>query len=770
MHWIDWLIMLVPFTVVIWMAIYSRKYVRGVADFLAAGRVAGRYVIAVGDVSAMLSVITIVAIVEAKYQCGYAMSFWEKIMLPISTIMSLSGYCVYRYRATRALSIGQFLEMRYSRSFRVVAATIRTIAEMLTNAIGPAIAANFFIYFLGLPHKINICGINLPTFVLLTFILLAVALVVVWPGGRISLIITDCFQSLMSYPVFLVLVGYVFLKFNWHSDIAPVLADRVKGESYINPYDVSQLRDFNIFALVVTVFNNILNRASWIGNDSTSAGRTPHEQKMAGVLGTWRGGLSHMMNMALALLVICCMTGTRFSKEARIIRTELAGKVLEEVVEDTVIRQKITDSINRIPEQKHRIGIDEPLSRKKNLDTPYLETAHNELKKNYAELAARGLEGEAKEIAERDAVSQANFKFQKFNSLYHQMMMPIALRNVFPTGVIGVFALLMIMLLVSTDDSRIFNAASTIVQDMILPFFKQNLSYKKHIMLIRCASVGVAAFFFIVAIFFTQLDYINMFITIMCSLWLGGAGPIMVFGLYSRFGNTVGAYCSLIFGSGLSLLGLICQRNWADKIYPWLVENKFDGAVGAFLENVSAPMNPIVVWKMSDVKFPINSYEISMIAMLAGVIAYVAGSLITYRKPYNLDKLLHRGVYADEKTVSAKQSWSIQNIFKRLVGITPEYTLGDRVIAWSVFIYNIFYKLILAFVVIVIWNKISPWTVEMWSIYFMVVMLIIPGIAGAVTTVWFMIGGIIHLRQLFRDLARRINDPLDNGQVREDGK
>ncbi|MBO5899755.1 MAG: sodium:panthothenate symporter, partial [Lentisphaeria bacterium] len=213
------------------MAIYSRKYVRGVADFLAAGRVAGRYVIAVGDVSAMLSVITIVALVEAKYQCGYAMSFWETIMLPISTIMSLSGFCVYRYRATRALSIGQFLEMRYSKSFRVVAATIRTIAEMLTNAIGPAIASNFFIYFLGLPHRIHICGINLPTFVLLTFILLCIALVVVWPGGRLSLIITDCFQSLMSYPVFLIIVLYVFLNLNWSVDILPVLSDRVAGES-----------------------------------------------------------------------------------------------------------------------------------------------------------------------------------------------------------------------------------------------------------------------------------------------------------------------------------------------------------------------------------------------------------------------------------------------------------------------------------------------------------------------------------------------------------
>ena len=765
MHYIDYLIMIVPFLVVLGVAIYSGKFVRGVADFLAAGRVAGRYVIAVGDVSAMLSVITIVAIVEAKYQCGYAMSFWEKITLPISTIMSLSGYCVYRYRATRALSIGQFLEMRYSRSFRVVAATIRTIAEMLTNAIGPAIAANFFIYFLGLPHKIHVCGINLPTFVLFTFILLVIALVVVWPGGRISLIITDCFQSLMSYPVFLIIVGYVFINLNWHTDIAPVMADRIKGESYLNPYDVSQLRDFNIFALIVSIVNGILNRASWIGNDATSAGRTPHEQKMAGVLGTWRGGLSHMMNMALALLLICCMTSAAFSGKARSIRTQLSHKVLEEVVDDPVIYNKITASIDQIPEQKHRIGIDAPLSRKKNLDTIYLSTTHTQLKSNFVAKATNGLEGKKLQDATLEATAQANHKFQKFRSLYHQMMMPVALRNIFPIGIMGIFGLLMIMLLISTDDSRIFNAASTIVQDMVLPFFKKAPSPRNHILIIRLASVAVAIFFLFVAIFFTQLDYINMFITIMCSLWLGGAGPIMVFGLYSRFGNTVGAYCSLIFGSGLSLLGLICQRNWADKIHPWLVSNNLDKAVGEFLETVSSPLNPIVVWKMDAVKFPINSYEISLIAMLSGIIAYVAGSLLTYRKPYDLDKLLHRGKYAEGNQAPVQNSWSPQSIFRRLIGITSEYSRGDRIIAWSVFIYNIFYKLILAFIVVVIWNAISPWPVEWWSIYFMVVMLIIPGIAGAITTVWFMAGGIIHLRQLFRDLAKRVDNPLDNGQV-----
>ena len=55
------------------------------------------------------------------------------------------------------------------------------------------------------------------------------------------------------------------------------MADRVSGESFLNPYDLSSLRDFNLFALIVTLMTQVLNQASWLGAGSSTAGRTPHE-------------------------------------------------------------------------------------------------------------------------------------------------------------------------------------------------------------------------------------------------------------------------------------------------------------------------------------------------------------------------------------------------------------------------------------------------------------------------------------------------------------
>ncbi|MBC8041798.1 MAG: sodium:panthothenate symporter [Opitutaceae bacterium] len=743
MHWIDWLIVIIPVVLILWLAVYSRRYVRGVVDYLAAGRVAGRYVISVGDIASGLSIVTLVALVEAKYQVGYALSFWEYLVFPVGIIMGLTGYCTYRFRETKSLSIGQFLEMRYSRPFRICAASLRTLSEMMANAIGPAIAANFFIYFLDLPHKIMVLGVPVPCFAIVVGIVLAMCIIVMWPGGRISLLITDCFQGLICYPIFVVIAGYVMLHFSWGKEIAPVMLDRAPGENFLNPFDIDQLRDFNLFALAVAIFGSVLNRASWIGNDTSNCGRTPHEQKMAGILGSWRVGFSGLMCLLIAVTIITVMTHRKHAEEAHGIRRQLSEKVTAETVTAPATRAALDARIAALPVHHHDIGMDAPLSRAQNIDTPYLTVARETLGVN----------------------SEGNLEFQKYRTLYHQMMLPVALRNMLPVGLMGLFCLLMVMLMLSTDDSRIFNASSTIVQDIIQPLRKTPLNPQQHLLLLRWGGVGVSVFFFICSLLFVHLDYILMFITIMTAVWLGGAGPVMVFGLYSRFGTTTGAFCSLIFGSGFSLGGLILQRNWAQTVYPFLEARGWSQPLGNFLASVSSPFNPYIVWQMDAVKFPINSKELYFMSMLSGIAAYVIGSLLTYRQPYNLDRLLHRGDYSIDGVKPIKTAWTWRNTVGKLIGITPEYTRGDRLIAWSVFGYAFVYKLGFCFLFVLIWNLFSPWPLEWWSTYFFITSLVVTALIGVVSTVWFMIGGILDTRRLFRDLEKRVDNPLDDGRV-----
>lgn len=738
-----WSIVIIPVVLVLAMAIYSRKYIRGVADYLAAGRVAGRYVLSVSGLESALGVISLVAAIEVNYQTGFALSFWNNVLLPLGAVFALTGYCTYRFRETKALSLGQFLEMRYNRSFRIFASTLRTFSEVLANMICPAVAARFFIYLLGIPHCIDIFGLQIPTFALVMILTISLALIVIWSGGMIALIITDCIQGLMSYPIFVIFTIFVLTSFSWSKEIAPVMMDRIPGENFLNPYDIQSLRDFNLFALIVTIFSRVLNRACWFGGGTDSAGRTPHEQKMAGILSTWRTGFGYIMCVLIAVAIITTMNHAHFAGKAKAIRTELSDRVANEIIETPDLREKLMDKINLLPEQRHRIGIDPPLSRKNNLDTPYLNTAKDLLNEN----------------------SNGNAKFQEFRTLFHQMMLPVTMRKILPPFLLALFCLLMVMLMLSTDDSRMFSSALTIIQDIIMPFRKTPLTPSQHILWVRICSLFVGIIFFLGSFFLSQLDYINLFCVIMTSIWLGGAGPVMVFGLYSRFGTTVGAFASLVTGSLISVGGILFQRNWPDYIYPWLAERQMVESLDRILTTVSAPFAPYIVWHMDPVKFPVNSQEIFFIAMVLSIAAYIIGSLLSYRKPFNLDRMLHRGKYSIDDEKHIKSAWNWKNVYNKLIGITPDYTLGDKVIAWASLLYTFVYGFLIMFCATFIFNMISPRSLEWWSGYFLITSLIVPGIVAAISTVWFFIGGIVDLRKLFINLAARKDNPLDDGRV-----
>ncbi len=789
---IDWIIMVVPFAAVLGIAIYAKRYARDAVDFLAAGRVAGRYVISVGDVAASLSVITIVANCEQTYRAGSAMGFWNILAMPLGMLLSLSGYCVYRWRATRALSFGQFLEMRYNRTFRVFCAVLRNLTEMVANAIGPAIAANFFVYFLGLPHSITVFGHAVPTFALIVGFCLVFAMLAVWPAGRISLLVTDTVQGMLSYPIFALVAAWIFFKFDWAGTMEPVMTNRVSGESFLNPFDIDRLRDFNLFALGVSLMGTLLQRASWFGNDTSNAGRTPHEQKMAGVLGSWRNGYAYTMIGLVTLLVITVMNHERYvlpgehgAFSSHGTRVALVGKVAAETVPDPTVRDRIAAALEALPPRLQ----EEPLSQLSNNDTPYIDAARRIINDNVPDAlrdeAAAVAAGERAPSPELAAVQGANAKqAQKVRTLYGQMMLPVVLRQILPVGIVGLFGLLMLMLLVSTDDSRIFNAAATWVQDVVLPFRKTPPDSRRHIALLRWSSFAVAVFFFVVAVFFSQLDYINLFTQILCAVWLGGGGTVMVFGLYTRFGNVVGAWCSIIFGSGFSLVGLVTQRVWASHVVPWLSLHGWTEGVFRFFADLSRPLNPWVDWsfgfnsgestleqalQLFREKLFINSTEIYGLSMVLSVAAYCLGSWIALKcgrcQKFNLDALLHRGENASVKAKDRGVAAFATRTLQRLVGIDDEYTRGDKIIAWTSFLYIIVWRIGFATLGVLLWNMANPLPAAWWGDYYYVMTLCIPMVLGMVCTIWFIWGGVRDLIRLFHDLGARVRDASDNGYV-----
>jgi Na+/proline symporter len=784
-HWIDWAIVVVPLVVITWVALRAHKYVRGVADFLTAGRVAGRYVLCVSGGEAAYGLISLVAVYESYYASGFAYGFWGAVSAPISIVIGLTGFCVYRFRETRAMTVGQFLEIRYSRSFRVFAGILQSISGIINYALFPAVGARFLVYFCGLPVYIDIFGWYFPTFALLMLLNLSLAVLVATKGGQITIMVTNCVQGLLSYPVYVVIVGYVLWHFSWFQDMAPVLLDRAPGKSLINPFDITELRDFNLFYVLVGILGTIINRLGWSGNQGYSvSARNAHEQKMAGVLGSWRGGFESMMYLLLAVVAMAYLNSDKFQggdKGAVAVRTELAVKAVNDVAESqelAPVRQEVINYLNTgtiTPTMQGMLDKTAALKAKEEADRDRLRYSA-EKKKEAAvtsDAETRQLAREARVQNARDAIQSVDpSAAQTFNTIFGQMRVPMALRYILPMGITGLFLAILIFHMVSVDMSYLLSWGSILVQDIVLPLRSKPFTPTEQLRLLRYIIAAIAVFAFFFSYFFGQVDYVLMFFAITGAIWLGGSGPCITLGLYWKRGSTAAAWAALISGSSLAVAGILLQKFWVGGIYPWLFANGYVDSVAYWLQWASSPFEPLVTWRMSSEKFPINSQEVFAISMIVSLGLYVAISLVTSRggRAFNMDRMLHRGIYQrevvhHEAAKTEEKRWTPRWLVTQLIGIDDQYTRGDRWLAWSVFIYSFGWGFVISFVGVVIWNLIDPWGNAGWSNWFYLNNFLIAGAIGVVSTVWFTIGGTMDLRRLFVDLAAKEANVLDDGRV-----
>ena len=750
MNWVDWIFVVIPLILVTWAALKSQKYVKGVADFLSAGRVAGRYVVSVASGEAGLGLISVVAILEMYYKSGFAISFWSSLTAPVGLVLGLVGFCTYRFRETKAMTMGQYFEIRYSKSLRVVAGIIQSVSGIVNYAIFPAVGARFMIYFLDLPAYLYIGSLPISMMAVCMFCFLGLALLIACMGGQVTIMVTDCVQGLLSYPMYVIIVGYIFYRFSWSDEMLPALQARAPGESFLNPYDCENLRDFNVFYTMCGIIGMFTNRMSWGGTSGyNGAAKSAHEAKMGALLGTWRGGLGSMIWVLLAVATFTFLNHKDFAKEARGIRYQLANKTLDDVANGAQFKEakaRLKEQYKAIPERTQFSASykDHKEWEAENTD-PYKKVTRAELEK---------IEG-GKKVA------------QTFDTIYGQMLLPLAVREMLPPyGITGIFCALMIFLMISTDTTYMHSWGTIVVQDFVVPLKKKPFATPKdQIIALRWSIAGVCAFAFFFSLFFAQIDYILMFFAITGAIW-SGAGVVITGGLYWKKGTTAGAFAALLSAAFIALVGIAVQQTWAEYIYPWLEDTGRVESWKAAFFNASKPFHPWVEWNMTKEKFPINSTEIGFIGQLVSMILYVVVSLLTCRKDFNMDRMLHRGIYSEEGKKVEKEPFNFAKFFnKNILGIDNQYTKGDKVLAWSVFLYSLVYGFLAMFAAVVIWNFFSKWNANYWGTYFLIKNFIVVGAIGVITTVWFTIGGARDLFRLYRDLDAKEADELDDGRV-----
>ena len=133
--------------------------------------------------------------------------------------------------------------------------------------------------------------------------------------------------------------------------------------------------------------------------------------------------------------------------------------------------------------------------------------------------------------------------------------MPILLSQVLPAGILGLVIAGMLAAFMSTHDSYLLCWSTIITNDIISPLSKEKLSSDRKIYLSRIVILLLGVYILYWGLFYEGSDDIWDYLAITGSVYFSGAISLIVFGVYSKFANSYGAYASLFCGL-ISLLGL----------------------------------------------------------------------------------------------------------------------------------------------------------------------------------------------------------------------
>jgi len=335
MSWIDWLITVGFLGFVAAWAVYVRRFTKSVADFLAAGRFAGRYMLTVAEGAAGLGAISVIAAFEQHYVAGLCPLWWNWLFTAVQIGVALSGWIIYRFRQTRAMTMAQFFEIRYSRKFRIYTGIIAYISGVLNFAIFPAVGTRFFIYYCELPATFDVFGLTISTYAVTMAILIGVSVLFTF-GGMAAVMVTDFIQGLFTYIVLTVIIIFLISNIGWER-ISEMMLISPGGASLVNPYDTGKVKDFNIWFFLIATFATIYAYKSWQGQQGYNcAAKTPHEARMGGILATWR---NQFLMVLVPMLAIFAYTFLHHADYA--VRAETITNCLAEIPNSQIREQMI---------------------------------------------------------------------------------------------------------------------------------------------------------------------------------------------------------------------------------------------------------------------------------------------------------------------------------------------------------------------------------------------------------------------------------------------
>ena len=218
---IDWSIFAVGFLFFLAWAIYLNTKCHSVADFLVSGRKVRMWLGMGAGIGGEIGLITIAAMCEQGFRNGFSF-IWINLlsMLIVVPLFGVYGFGIERFRATKAMSVPEYIEMRYSRNLRIVTGFTNCLAGVIQMCVFPIGGAIFVRRLLHAPAVTPIVGFNIPTDWVLMVILLICPIIFTTLGGYTTLMVTNFFQGMLI----MVTMTWLFVHVITHAATPPAFS------------------------------------------------------------------------------------------------------------------------------------------------------------------------------------------------------------------------------------------------------------------------------------------------------------------------------------------------------------------------------------------------------------------------------------------------------------------------------------------------------------------------------------------------------------------
>ena len=244
LHFLDYIVILSYFIIVVWVGLYFSKFIKQAKDYFAAGAAVPWWLAGISLWMASFSAMTFVIYSQLAFKYGMVATMLCWVVIPAMIVAA--AFLAQRWRRARVLTPLGFMEQRYSRTVHQLFVWTGIPLRMIDNSIRVLSTAIFLMVAIGQSwFTLEICIAVVGVIMVLYTIL----------GGQWAVLITDFFQFII-----LLIAVLVFLPLSLYAigGFGQLVAKAPEGffKLLTPPYGMF---DWVMFAIMITLSYN----ATW---------------------------------------------------------------------------------------------------------------------------------------------------------------------------------------------------------------------------------------------------------------------------------------------------------------------------------------------------------------------------------------------------------------------------------------------------------------------------------------------------------------------------